>query len=483
MSKNILNNIYENNNAVKSIIDTLNDNGYEAYIVGGAVRDALLDYPINDVDITTNATPKVVEELFDKTIPTGIDYGTVTVVIEDEKIEVTTYRSDGKYSDGRRPDEVKYSTNIYEDLARRDFTINAMAFHPRFGLIDPYNGLNDIFQGIIKCVGEPAERFSEDYLRILRAIRFSMVYSFEIEEKTHEAMDLMLMTHRKEFSAIPGPRVGKELMKMLDSGNFSHYWTVYRDFLAVGIPELRAMMNYDQHNPHHSLSLWGHTTEVMKYIEHHTLVYGPKKTALAFMFAGLLHDLGKPSTQSEENGIYHFYGHENESEEIAKSIMQRLAIPRHLVDATCCIIKLHMLPVMPDRKSVLRLMNKVHENYSAIEEIFIDLVLFKLFDKSATMINIYDEYENLSLLVHLTDFPYKKIIFIYVDCMFDKVPYSIETLPINGNDLMKATGRTSGPWIGKTLNIVLKHSIEGRINNNKALMLEYAEKISHNFKE
>lgn len=483
MTETTLNNIYENNPAVKTVIDTLESNGYDAFIVGGAVRDILLNTPVNDVDIATNALPQEVEQLFPHTIPTGINFGTVTVITDGDKIEVTTFRNDGKYSDGRRPDDVTYSKTIEGDLARRDFTINAMAYNPSLGLIDPYNGLDDLFNGVIRAVGNPYDRFTEDYLRMLRAIRFSMVYDFKIEKETREAMDYVLIARREEFAAIPGPRVGKELIKMLGSGHFSELWTPYRGFLAAGIPELYSMMNYNQHNHHHKMTLWAHTSELLMYVENTILKnISDRDIALAFMFAAMFHDIGKPATQTEDaKGEWHFYGHADMSANIAKEIMQRLSIPKHITDMTYCIIKLHMYPLTPDYKSVLKIMNKVSDNYyGVIEDILPTLFLFQLYDKCATSVNIFDRlWEHLPVPTNDT----RKLISIYHDCASKNIPYSIETLPIGGEKLMEATGRKPGPWIGKTLQVVLKHVINCSIYGDKESILNDAIKMSSNFKE
>lgn len=477
--------LYDDHPIVKEVIDKLENSGFEAYIVGGAVRDSLLGRDVDDIDITTNATPYDIAKIFPKerVIPTGIKFGTVMVLGDDENVEVTTFRTDGFYEDGRRPESVKFCRTLEEDLGRRDFTINAIAFNPNVGLVDPYNGLNDIFLETVKTVGDPIERFTEDSLRILRAIRFATTLGFTIEEETLSAAHFL----KNQLRRVSGPRIGKELSKMLVSGNFSNSFDSYQDIIIAAVPELSSMKDYSQHNKYHHYNLWDHTMLLLAGVEKNNLVYAPKGVAESFMWAAMFHDCGKPAVQSTgDNGMWHYYSHEQVSANMAKQAMQRMALPRQIVNATYAIIQMHGYPLDLKIPLILRFLNRLSDYYPEPQELFIDMVIFKMLDKASKKDSSFylENLNNLPAIAEHFDYDYKSIIKNYAShCMFDGIPYTIKMMPITGEDLMEATSREAGPWIDKTLEVTLRHIMGGLIGYSKDEVLAEAIKMSSNFKD
>ncbi len=318
------------------IIEQLNSNGFEAYIVGGCVRDCLLGKTPNDWDITTSATPYEVKDIFKKTIDTGIQHGTVTVMVDrsitkggEYAFEVTTYRVDGKYEDHRRPKEVTFTACLEEDLKRRDFTINAMAYNHEKGVVDIFGGQQDLEDGVIKAVGVAKERFEEDALRILRAVRFAAQLGFTIEENTRRAMT-ELADNLRHISA---ERIQVELTKLITSNHPDRLVDAYQLGLTkVVLPEFDAMMETDQDNPHHLYNVGIHTIKVMENV--------PPTQILRY--TALLHDVAKPLTKTiDENGVGHFYGHQAKGADMAREILKRLKLDNHTIDETCLLIMEH----------------------------------------------------------------------------------------------------------------------------------------------
>lgn len=307
-----------NKNAEK-LIRQLNNQGYEAFIVGGCVRDYLLGLTPHDTDICTNALPEQTKKCFEAyhTFDTGIKHGTISVVCGDEVYEITTYRIDGDYSDNRHPDSVSFTRNINEDLQRRDFTVNAMAYNAEYGLVDPYGGKNDLKDKIIRCVGNPDTRFNEDALRILRALRFASVYGFSIEENTSKS----IFKNADLLKNIATERVTSEFLKLICGKDAVKILDAYRETIAVIIPEITVMFNFNQNNIHHSYDLWQHTLTALGTIEPNSIL----------RMTMLLHDIGKPSVKTTDNsGQSHFQGHQLESKKIADKILHRLRLPSDL---------------------------------------------------------------------------------------------------------------------------------------------------------
>lgn len=305
---------------VTYIIDTLTQHGFEAYAVGGCVRDTMLGRIPMDWDITTSAKPEQVKELFRHTIDTGIQHGTVTVMLEHEGFEVTTYRIDGEYEDARHPKEVQFTSNLLEDLKRRDFTINAMAYNDKDGLVDAFDGVGDLERGVIRCVGAAVERFTEDALRMLRAVRFGAQLGFSIEDETREA----IVSLAPNIAKVSAERIQIEMVKLLTSGHPELLRTAYETGLtAVFLPEFDEMMKTPQNNPHHCYSVGEHTLHALMEIQ-------PDKVARITM---LLHDVAKPMCRTtDEHGVDHFYGHPQEGSLVARKILRRLKFDNDTTD-------------------------------------------------------------------------------------------------------------------------------------------------------
>ncbi len=301
------------------IINNLQLHGYEAFAVGGCVRDSILARRPEDWDITTSAKPEEIKRLFRRTVDTGIEHGTVTVIIGKDSYEVTTYRVDGAYEDGRHPKEVRFTSRLEEDLQRRDFTINAMAYNDDVRLVDVFGGMKDLNHHLIRCVGDPRERFSEDALRILRAVRFSAQLNFPIEPDTAEAIKELAPTLEK----ISAERIQAELVKLLVSPHPERIRDAYElGITKVILPEWDAMAGVEQNTPHHRYDVAEHTIRAMKYVKRDKIL------RLTMLF----HDMGKPSTKTtDENGRDHFKGHALVSEEIARKVLRRLKFDNETV--------------------------------------------------------------------------------------------------------------------------------------------------------
>ena len=329
------------------IIKTLEGAGYEAYAVGGCVRDSLLGRIPGDWDLTTSATPAEVKALFPRTVDTGLAHGTVTIMMHKVGYEVTTYRIDGEYEDDRHPKEVSFTKDLKKDLERRDFTINAMAWHPARGLVDLFGGAEDLEQGVIRAVGDPKERFGEDALRILRAFRFSAQLGFSVDPETAAAAEEL----REHLSSISKERIESELNKLILSDHPEYFRRLYECRITeVIMPEFDRMMETGQNSPYHHLNVGDHTLAVMKAIR-------PER---CLRWAALMHDMGKPDCKTtDENGIDHFYGHRYRSGEIAEKIMVGLKMDRDTIDRVKRIVHWHDYRVKLDLKSVRRAFSKM----------------------------------------------------------------------------------------------------------------------------
>ncbi len=409
---------------VRQIINCITEAGYEAYAVGGCIRDSILGRVPDDWDITTSATPLEVKQLFRRTIDTGIQHGTVTVMLDKEGFEVTTYRIDGKYEDGRHPEEVTFTPNLEEDLKRRDFTINAMAYNEQDGLVDLFGGIGDIQAGIIRCVGDPRARFHEDALRIMRAIRFAAQLGYEIDTETKQAIK-ELAPNLKKISA---ERIQVELTKLVVSAHPEAMRTVYETGVAhVIMPEFSAIMETQQNHPHHSYNVGEHTIRAMQQVE------GRKELRLAMLF----HDMGKPlCLTTDEQGITHFYGHAQHSAEIARKILRRLRFDNDTTHTVCRLVQYHDYgnSVNPDRRIVRRAMNKIGEDLFPL--------LFKV--KRADIMAQSETFreEKLKRLAKWQE--------LYAQILQREECVSLKTLAVTGSDLI-ALGMKPGKELGDTL--------------------------------
>lgn len=425
------------------IINRLEKYGYEAYAVGGCVRDVLLGREPNDWDITTSAKPEQVKSIFKRTVDTGIQHGTVTVLEDHIGFEVTTYRIDGEYEDGRHPKEVQFTPDLREDLRRRDFTINAMAYSPAKGLVDVFGGQEDLKAGVIRCVGSAEERFQEDALRIMRAVRFAAQLGFTIEQGTWEAIG-KLVPNLKKVSA---ERVQVELVKLLMSPNPSWFRLLYDTGITkVVLPEFEKAMACEQNSPYHCYSVGEHTLKVLE----HT----PAK--LPLRLTGLLHDLGKPEKKmTDETGRDHFHGHAEKSEQIAKNVLRRLKFDNENLNRTCRLIRFHDYRVEPSMVAVRKAMNKVGE------DLFADLLVFQRADASGKKAEVAEAvFRQLD-----------QVEGIYQEILAQGQCVSLKTLAVTGKDLIQA-GMKPGKEMGTVLEELLQHVLEYPEDNQKERLLE-----------
>lgn len=412
---------------VKKIIDTLDARGYEAYAVGGCVRDSILGRKPQDWDITTSAKPEQVKELFSHTIDTGIRHGTVTVMIDHEGFEVTTYRIDGEYEDARHPKEVLFTANLLEDLKRRDFTINAMAYNEKEGIVDAFNGIVDLQRGVIRCVGKAEERFSEDALRMLRAVRFAAQLGFSIEEETRQA----ICTLAPNIAKVSAERIQVELVKLLVSNHPEHIRMAYETGLTkVFLPEFDRMMGVKQQNPHHIYSVGEHTIEALKHTS------ADKVVRLAVLF----HDVAKPDCVSrDEEGIDHFYGHPQAGAQKTRQILRRLKFDNDTTDAVCRLVQWHDDNPELSERNVRRSIHRIGLGQYP-----------RLFEVKRADILAQSVYRRDEKLAYVAD--YERI---YETIMEKEQCLTIKDLAVNGSDLMEA-----GMQQGKELGVVLKALLE-----------------------
>lgn len=435
------------------IINRLEKHNHSAYIVGGCVRDLFLNNSPNDYDITTSAKPEEILEIFSdfNVIKTGLKHGTVTVVIDSFQYEITTYRIDGEYTDNRHPEEVNFTDDIIDDLSRRDFTINAIAYNPNTGLVDPFNGYEDIKSKTIKCVGNPDKRFTEDALRILRLIRFSSVLDFTISKRTKESA----FKNKNLIKNISVERIAQEFNKILLGKNVKQVLLEFSEIITTFIPEIETMFNFNQCNPYHHLDLWNHTVETLNFNFTSENIDDVLKLKLALFF----HDIGKPECViSDEYGISHFYNHPKISSKIAKDILLRLRYSNDIINDVCKLIEYHDTQLNDSDKSVKRLMN--HISYPLI------LTLFQLKERdiSAQTYLYYQDRHNLI----------QKSIFRVNNIIENNICFSLKDLDVNGNDLIQI-GFRQNKFLGLTLKSLLSDVINDIVPNEKEYLIKQAK--------
>ena len=441
---------------VDYILNILHENGYEAYAVGGCVRDALLGREPEDWDITTSAQPEQVKALFTRTIDTGLQHGTVTVMLQSEGFEITTYRIDGDYEDGRHPKEVQFTSDLVEDLKRRDFTINAMAYNKEEGIVDVFDGVGDLKRGIIKCVGDATERFSEDALRMLRAVRFAAQLGFDIEENTREAIKEKAHTLEK----ISAERIRVELDKLICSPNPVLMETAKElGITRVVLPEWDEMLETSQNHPHHQYNVGIHSIKVIENV--HNLAkeagYDGKMISI-FCWTAFLHDVGKPSCKTvDEAGIDHFYGHPEESKQIAKNILQRLRFDNYTIDLVCHLIMYHDVRFSEKKSKMRKRMNQI-----GVEEM---PYLFLLMHADILGQSEYMRQEKQESLNYAEE--------LYKEIKDAKECVSLKMLAINGSDLL-AEGFQKGKGMGEILQGLLEVVLAEPEKNQKEILLEIA---------
>ncbi len=433
---------------VAEALEKLHNTGYEAYVVGGCVRDALLGREPNDWDITTNALPDDVLRVFSgyRVIPTGLQHGTVTVLIDGEPLEITTYRIDGDYSDNRHPDAVTFTPNLQEDLARRDFTINALAYHPQGGLVDCYSGLADLDKAQIVCVGNPERRFTEDALRILRALRFSAQLGFSIEKMTARAIHRLAPLLRR----VTAERIQTELIKLLCGDYAKPVLLAFSDVIGVILPELMPMFGLEQSNPYHFLSVYEHTVETVCAIKNDRIL------RLTMLF----HDSGKPACYTrDENGVDHFRGHAPVSAAIAEQALVRLRFDRQTVDTVKKLVLHHDDDLSIEDYCLKRVLNRLGEELS--------LALVEI-QKADVLGQHPDKLDRLHTL--------NAIATRIRELVDTSACFSLGDLAVNGDDLLQVGFRKGRP-LGDTLHSLLDEVMAEHLPNDRAVLLKYAEKL------
>lgn len=427
---------------VNKIIETFTAAGYEAYAVGGCIRDSVLGRAPNDWDITTSAKPEETKRLFSRTIDTGIKHGTVTVLMDKDGFEVTTYRIDGVYEDGRHPREVTFTASLEEDLKRRDFTINAMAYNECAGLVDVFGGMQDIEKGVIRCVGNPEERFTEDALRMLRAVRFSAQLGYQIEGGTKAAI-CGLAPNLKLISA---ERIQVELVKLVTSKHPDYLRIAYETGITKQVfPEFDLCMDTPQNNPHHCYSVGEHILHSMMEVQ-------PDKVLRLGM---LFHDIGKPQTLTiDEEGITHNRGHADVGEQIADRILHRLKFDNDTIQKVTKIVRYHDQKVEGSPSGVRRAVNRIGE------DIFRMLFAVKYADILAQ--SEYLRQEKLEELAHIQE--------LYDEVCRKQECTSLKDLAVTGKDLI-ALGISPGREIGVMLNELLETVLEDPEKNTREELL------------
>ena len=437
---------------VNKIIEILTAAGYEAYAVGGCVRDSILGKEPSDWDITTSATPEETKRLFDRTIDTGIKHGTVTIMLDREGFEVTTYRIDGDYEDGRHPKEVTFTASLEEDLRRRDFTINAMAYNEQCGLVDIFGGVRDIEQGIIRCVGNAEERFTEDALRMMRAVRFSAQLGYQIDAETKSAVRRLA----PNLKLISAERIQAELVKLVTSPHPDYLRIAYETGITEQVlPEFDICMKTPQNNPHHCYSVGEHILHAMQKID------ADKVLRLGMLF----HDIGKPKTMTvDEKGITHNKGHAIVGEKMTREILHRLKFDNDTIDKVAKIVLYHDQEITPTDSGVRRAVNRMGGD--------IFPMLFPVRRADICAQSDYHREEKLQKLAYIQE--------IYDGILQRQECLSLRDLAVTGSDLI-ALGIPAGREIGMLLKELLEIVLEEPERNTKEeLLLISREKVGIN---
>ena len=426
------------------IINNLQYHGYEAFAVGGCVRDSILARRPQDWDITTSAKPQEIKRIFKRTVDTGIEHGTVTVLLGKDMFEVTTYRIDGAYEDSRHPKEVQFTNQLEEDLRRRDFTINAMAYNEEVRLVDVFGGMQDLNHHLIRCVGDPRERFSEDALRILRAVRFSAQLNFPIEPETAQAIRELA----PNLEHISAERIQTELLKLLTSPHPERIQDAYELGLTrIFLPEWDAMVGVEQNTPHHKYDVANHTLRALKNIKKN------KYLRLTMLF----HDMGKPSMKTtDENGRDHFEGHSLASEQIAKDIMRRLKFDNETIKIVSKLVCYHDYRVEATPQNVRRTMNRIGV------DLFPYYLAVRMADVKAQ--SNYQRREKIENIIAMRR--------IYQETLQNGDCVTLRDLAVSGRELMEI-GMKPGREMGAMLNELLEYVIDDPSKNDKEQLCNY----------
>ncbi len=430
---------------VEKALALLNAGGFEAYVVGGAVRDTLRGVTAHDYDITTNALPSETQAIFQgfRTVETGFSHGTLTVLIDGVPLEITTYRVDGNYTDSRHPDTVTFTRSLKEDAARRDFTVNAMAYHPQEGLKDFFDGQSDLKNKRIRAVGDPERRFTEDALRILRAMRFASVLDFEIESATARAMQ----KKKDGLLKISPERIREELVKLLVGKAARRILSDFADVLSMVIPEITPLIGFNQKSRHHDFDLWEHTLRVLEA--------APPLPHIRL--AAFLHDFGKPSVFSQDAlGEGHFYGHAEKSTEFAENILSRLRFDNKTRESVLLLVKYHDTLPDPQSRQFARFRSRFGEKFLT------DWLALVRADRTGQKEELSAEKEaELSLYENAAR-----------ELLQKEERLELKSLAINGNDL-KECGIPAGKEIGRLLSVAFDAVLEKKVINEKETLLRF----------
>lgn len=430
---------------VQWIIRKLQEQGFEAYAVGGCIRDSILGREPEDWDITTSAKPEEIKKIFRRTVDTGIEHGTVTVLAEKEGFEVTTYRIDGEYEDGRHPKEVWFTGKLSEDLKRRDFTINAMAYNDEDGLCDLFGGREDLQKGIVRCVGNAEERFTEDALRILRAVRFCAQLGFSMESQTKKSAGNLAGTLKK----ISAERIQSELVKLLTSPHPEEILTAFElGITKVILPEFDKMMETTQETPHHMYNVGVHTVEALKYIRADRIL------RLTMLF----HDMGKPEYKTvDPDGTAHFKRHAVGSERISKEVMKRLKFDNDTIRKVSKLVLYHDYRMPPEKKQVRYAVNRIGK------ELFPYYLEIRMADTMAQ--SLYHREEKIQDIKGISE--------CFRDILENGECVSLKDLAVTGKDLIRA-GISPGPQMGEILNRLLEEVLEDPEKNIREYLVKKA---------
>ena len=433
---------------VSYAICALENEGFEAFAVGGAVRDSLLGKNASDFDITTSAKPEQIKQTFSSfnVIETGIKHGTVTVIINGASIEITTYRVDGEYDDNRHPRNVIFASNLEDDLSRRDFTVNALAYNPRIGVVDMFDGLSDLKNKIIRTVGNGEKRFSEDALRILRCVRFSSVLGFDIEKNTETAVRKLVGL----LENISAERLFSELKKLICGQNAGKIIEDFPEVITKVVPELSKSVGFEQKSKYHIYDVYTHTARAI----------GESNNNIFVRLALLYHDCGKPYVYTEEaSGARHFKGHQEVSAKLAVEGLSRLKCDNKTIKRVSDLVLYHDYPLTSDEKSVRRLLTKLtYEDAKLIAKIrYADMKAHAeqyAFSRDYTekVISVIDSFKKSGECVNL------------------------KTLAVTGDDLLNL-GIPKGKKIGEILNILLENVLENNVPNEKRMLLKKAKEM------
>lgn len=431
------------------LLDRLQARGFEAWAVGGCVRDALLGREPNDWDICTAASPEQMMDVFAdcRVVETGLRHGTLTVILHGVPYEITTYRVDGTYTDHRHPDGVVFVSDVTEDLARRDFTVNAMAYRPASGILDPFGGREDLRNGILRCVGEPEKRFGEDALRILRALRFAAVYSLRIEPATAAAAHALKDT----LSNVAAERIHTELIKLLKGPGAADILRAFPDVIGVFLPEILPCVGFAQHTPRHLYDVWEHTVRAV----------GAAPADPVLRLALLFHDTGKPACFTlDGQGVGHMYGHPARSAELAGNALERLRCNRATAERAVLLVKHHDIPLTGEPKLLRRRLNRFGE------EALGQLIEVQRADAIATG----------TCLIGEADARAAKLRRAVRDVIASGACFTLKQLAVNGGDMMRLG--LKGPEVGAALHGLLDRVLEGELPNDRSALLAAAKQTA-----